>query len=300
MNQLLPQKEVLIFDQSSNSSLLLAKSFLSNDYVVTLVIAENLIDANTFSLLQLWQDRLTIIDIESGCNNNYLSKISAKHFTKIILLKEFSNTNLLFSPDLQEYLVVDTLIKKMEVDLLQYAKAKNIPLYQPSHYHCTPEFINEIVEIIIIELLYKEKRTYINYLDLILEVESNSSYVDQLVHALESKNEYNEILATAANLVSLRDIFRAILEECGAELEFCGRGGNEKAVVVDFEESVLFQLGIDTRKIRLGNTLIKIDDRNYDLILSTLISISKRDLIAESSQKVLLEVKRLTNDIIYK
>jgi hypothetical protein len=58
---------------------------------------------------------------------------------------------------------------------------------------------------------------------------------------------------------TLRDHLRQSFLENGVEVEFSGKGDFEKGVVIDMDEEVMQQLGLDPDVLRFGQTVVRVE-----------------------------------------
>jgi hypothetical protein len=56
---------------------------------------------------------------------------------------------------------------------------------------------------------------------------------------------------------SLRDFIRSTFSDMGIEIEFSGKGINERGVVIDIDEERFEVLGLNVNTLRFGQTVVK-------------------------------------------
>ena len=56
---------------------------------------------------------------------------------------------------------------------------------------------------------------------------------------------------------------RLAFAEAGVEVEFSGKGVQEKGVIIDADENRLKELGIDPANVKFGQTVVKVDERYF-------------------------------------
>ncbi|NCD70438.1 hypothetical protein [Mucilaginibacter agri] len=56
---------------------------------------------------------------------------------------------------------------------------------------------------------------------------------------------------------TLRDFIRSAFSNIGIEVEFSGKGINERGVVIDIDEDRFEALGLDVNTLRFGQTVVK-------------------------------------------
>ena len=133
---------------------------------------------------------------------------------------------------------------------------------------------------------------YLNTLQADIVFIEKLSYVELLVKCIK---DYPEVLKSELkdSQISIRDIFRLVFDVFGAEIEFCGKGEHERGVIVDYEDDILSLSNINTSKIRLGNTIVKLNEVNYNIISSISKFELKRDICTSMSNINQVEIKRL-------
>lgn len=58
--------------------------------------------------------------------------------------------------------------------------------------------------------------------------------------------------------ITTRDFIREAFQENGIEVEFSGKGAFEKGVVIDIDEEVMQQLGLNPDVLRFGQTVVRV------------------------------------------
>lgn len=56
---------------------------------------------------------------------------------------------------------------------------------------------------------------------------------------------------------SLRDFVRTLFSNFGIEIEFSGKGLNERGVVIDIDEDRFEAMGLNVNTLRFGQTVVK-------------------------------------------
>lgn len=87
-------------------------------------------------------------------------------------------------------------------------------------------------------------------------------YVEAMWLILQQDIAEDFVIATGVT-TTVRDFVRLSFAELGIEVEFSGKGENEKGVIIDRDEDRLRELGINPDGIKLGETVVKVDPRYY-------------------------------------
>lgn len=87
-------------------------------------------------------------------------------------------------------------------------------------------------------------------------------YVEAMWLILQQDIAEDFVIATGVT-TAVRDFVRLSFAELGIEVEFSGKGENEKGVIIDRDEDRLRELGINPDGIKLGETVVKVDPRYY-------------------------------------
>ncbi|MGE8302376.1 MAG: GDP-mannose 4,6-dehydratase, partial [Sphingobacterium paramultivorum] len=87
-------------------------------------------------------------------------------------------------------------------------------------------------------------------------------YVEAMWLILQQETAEDFVIATGVT-TTVRDFVRMAFEELGIEIEFSGKGEQEKGVIIDIDEERLVQLNIDKSLIKFGQTVVKVDPAYY-------------------------------------
>lgn len=87
-------------------------------------------------------------------------------------------------------------------------------------------------------------------------------YVEAMWLILQQEKPEDFVIATGVT-TTVRDFVRYSFAELGIEVEFGGKGEQERGVIIDKDEDRLKELGIDTELIKMGETVVKVDPRYY-------------------------------------
>lgn len=87
-------------------------------------------------------------------------------------------------------------------------------------------------------------------------------YVEAMWLILQQEKPEDFVIATGVT-TTVRDFVRFSFAELGIEVEFSGKGEQERGVIIDKDEDRLKELGIDSELIKMGETVVKVDPRYY-------------------------------------
>ncbi len=87
-------------------------------------------------------------------------------------------------------------------------------------------------------------------------------YVEAMWLILQQEIAEDFVIATGIT-TTVREFVRMAFTELGVEVEFSGKAEAEKGVIIDRNDEKLKALGLDPEKIKLGQTVVKVDARYY-------------------------------------
>lgn len=87
-------------------------------------------------------------------------------------------------------------------------------------------------------------------------------YVEAMWLILQQEKPEDFVIATGVT-TTVRDFVRLAFAELGIEIEFSGKGEQEKGVIIDVDEERLAELKIDKSIIKFGQTVVKVDPAYY-------------------------------------
>ncbi|RKO71527.1 GDP-mannose 4,6-dehydratase [Sphingobacterium puteale] len=87
-------------------------------------------------------------------------------------------------------------------------------------------------------------------------------YVEAMWLILQQEKPEDFVIATGVT-TTVRDFVRLAFAELGIEIEFSGKGEQEKGVIIDVDEERLAELNIDKSQIKFGQTVVKVDPAYY-------------------------------------
>ena len=87
-------------------------------------------------------------------------------------------------------------------------------------------------------------------------------YVEAMWLMLQQQTPEDYVVATGITS-TVRDFVKSSFAELGIEIEFSGKGEQEKGVIIDVDEARLNELGIDQEHIKFGQTVVRVDPMYY-------------------------------------
>ncbi len=87
-------------------------------------------------------------------------------------------------------------------------------------------------------------------------------YVEAMWLILQQDKAEDFVIATGVT-TTVREFVRMAFAELGIEVEFSGKAEAEKGVIIDRDNERLKELGLDPEKIKLGQTIVKVDPAYY-------------------------------------
>lgn len=87
-------------------------------------------------------------------------------------------------------------------------------------------------------------------------------YVEAMWLILQQEEPEDYVIATGI-ATSVRDFVKLSFEELGIEIEFAGKGENERGVIIDWNEDRLQELELDPDMLKIGQTVVKVDSRYF-------------------------------------
>jgi GDPmannose 4,6-dehydratase len=87
-------------------------------------------------------------------------------------------------------------------------------------------------------------------------------YVEAMWLILQQEKPEDYVIATGI-ATSVRDFVKLSFEELGIEIEFAGKGENERGVIIDWNEDRLQELDLDPDMLKIGQTVVKVDSRYF-------------------------------------
>jgi len=87
-------------------------------------------------------------------------------------------------------------------------------------------------------------------------------YVEAMWLMLQQEVPADYVVATGVT-TTVRDFVKMSFAQLGIDIEFSGKGENEKGVIIDADESRLAQLQIDPDHVKFGQTVVRVDPLYY-------------------------------------
>ena len=92
----------------------------------------------------------------------------------------------------------------------------------------------------------------------------NTIYTDTVNSVMQGLQKYVPVTSLDAPIaesgnISTRDHIRQEFLNNGVEVEFSGKGSFEKGVVIDIDEEVMQQLGLNPDVLRFGQTVVRVE-----------------------------------------
>ncbi|MGM0407280.1 MAG: GDP-mannose 4,6-dehydratase [Bacteroidota bacterium] len=107
-----------------------------------------------------------------------------------------------------------------------------------------------------------QDKLYLGNLDAKRDWGHAKDYVEAMWKILQLDHPEDFVIATGKTH-SIREFAKITFEKIGVELEFKGKGSDEKGVVKSINESKLKQFMIETPQIKPGDTIIEVDPNYY-------------------------------------
>ncbi len=110
--------------------------------------------------------------------------------------------------------------------------------------------------------LGKQDKLYLGNLDAERDWGHAKDYVQAMYLMMQQSQPKDYVISTGIS-TTVREFAKKAFMEAGIEIEFSGRGLNEKAVIIDIDKTQLNLLGIDGSALHYGSTVIKVDPTYY-------------------------------------
>lgn len=259
-----PKKTLTIFDPYTSNGNLLAQKFLNSGYKVLLLADKTNSQLQHISASKDLNSDFIFLDVLDSCIDNLSVLETILESENLIVIKSLIDAKCFF--DLSYDFQNEIEIVELKQQLILLAEKNDIPIIQHDVWQCTDEIldgiITKILEFIVAE---NSRKMYVNTLHADMFLMEKLSYVELLEKCVRNSSEvlWSELNGSQINI---RDLFRLVLDELGAEIEFCGKGEQERGVIIDYEDHILSLYNVDRSKIRLGNTIVKINEENYNNI----------------------------------
>jgi len=87
-------------------------------------------------------------------------------------------------------------------------------------------------------------------------------YVRSMWMMLQQEKPEDYVIATGIT-TTVRDFIRMAFFELGIEIEFSGKGENEKGVIIDIDQEKIEQLGLDDTYLKSGQPIVRVDSTYF-------------------------------------
>lgn len=292
-----PKKILTIFDPYTSNGILLAQKVIEVGYKVLLLGGKTKAQFEQVAIISDFISEIEFIDILDGCIDNLSVLENIRKSENLILIKSLADTKWFFdhSYDFNN----EAPIFEVRQLLILLAEQNKIPIIQHDFWQCTSEILDEVITKILHSIFSENgRKMYLNTLQADIVFIEKLSYVELLVKCIKDSPEVLKSELEDSQ-ISIRDIFRLVFDVFGAEIEFCGKGEHERGVIVDYEDDILSLSNINTSKIRLGNTIVKLNEVNYNIISAISKFEMKRDIYTSMSNINQVEIKRLIKSKVY-
>lgn len=266
-------QNIIIIDPFSSNGLILARDFSLKKRLVTLFTSSIFINNSDFLGQNEVEDNLQIVDVSDSCVDNLMKYFFSHNYSRIFIIKPLFDVDLIFKELSEVEIEQFNKISSLEIAIKNYALKNDIGVYGNDCFFVTSLFLEKFVEKLINFLQSDQKRLLVNSFDFTLLYNHKLNLRDYYSTFLNVDNSFELDSDASASIFTIRDLFRVVFEELGAELEFSGKNENERGVIVDYMDDFPFKNDLLTHKIKLGNTLLKLNDK----IHSRLSNVSQND-----------------------
>lgn len=141
---------------------------------------------------------------------------------------------------------------------------------------------HKIIKAIARIALGMQDRLYLDNLSVQRKWGNAKDYVEAIWLTLQQNKAADHVIDTGLTS-TIREFIRLSFAELGIEVEFCGRGEQEKGVIIDIDEERLANLNIDKDAIKFGQTVVKIGEPIFSPL--------KVDFISMDTDKTKISLK---------
>ncbi len=107
-----------------------------------------------------------------------------------------------------------------------------------------------------------QEKVFLGNLDAQRDWGHAKDYVEAMYLILQQERPEDYVIATGVT-TSVRDFVRMSFSELGIELEFSGKGENEKGVLIDVNKERMKELGLNPDNLKFGQTLVMVDPKYF-------------------------------------
>ena len=87
-------------------------------------------------------------------------------------------------------------------------------------------------------------------------------YIEAMWLILQQEKAEDFVIATGVT-TTVREFVKMSFAELGIEVEFSGKGENEKGIIIGLDVELLIRLGLESEKLFLGTTVVKVDAKYF-------------------------------------
>lgn len=87
-------------------------------------------------------------------------------------------------------------------------------------------------------------------------------YIEAMWLILQQDKPEDFVIATGIT-TTVRDFVKMSFAELGVEIEFSGKDENEKGIIIDIDDEAISRLGLNSEKLKLGQTVVKVDEKYF-------------------------------------
>ena len=120
----------------------------------------------------------------------------------------------------------------------------------------------KITQAVVNIVLGKQNKLFLGNLSAQRDWGHAKDYVEAMWLMLQQERPNDFVIATGVT-TTVREFVRLSFAELGIEIEFSGRGEQERGVVIDKDESKLEALGLDPEVVKFGQTVVKVDSKYF-------------------------------------
>ena len=143
-----------------------------------------------------------------------------------------------------------------------------------------------------------QEKLYLGNLDAKRDWGHAKDYVEAMYLMLQQDEPEDFVIATGVT-TEVREFIRMAFEELGIDLEFSGKGVDEKGVIIDLRDDRLAELGLDKNNLRLGATVVLVDPRYFRPTEVELLIGDPTKANTKLNWKPKFTVKDLVNDMVH-
>ncbi|MCA5003922.1 hypothetical protein [Sphingobacterium bovistauri] len=245
-------ESILIYAPFSFAGIFTPNNLLKKGFSVQLLTHRGEVNAGFLPYFNGADTQLRVFEIDECCTDDIFKSEDLFNVQKILLLKGIQSKDWIFNTSFDEGSLLRIIA--CENKFLQYAEVNAIPVINSTAFYCSSVNFEEIIIHILSFFKEDTRRLMVNSLDLIIHLPDYFN-ADKLFIG-----DQHHIVIDQNSMTSVRELIRCTFEPMGLEIQFSGKGVHERGVIVDFDDDTLAQFGLHSSKIRLGNTVVKMND----------------------------------------